>query len=205
MKITYLLIGINIILSIYAWSNPAVFSKWTMNPYLIRTKNQYYRFITSGFIHGSYMHLFFNMLTLYFFGERIEHNFTFIFEKMAPIMYLALYVSAIIVSDLPTFFKRRNDSYYNSVGASGAISAVVFASILFMPLNKLCLYAIICIPGFIFGILYLIYSYYEARRDSQINHDAHLYGALFGIIFCIIVYPHSISIFIEQIRAWRFF
>jgi membrane associated rhomboid family serine protease len=205
MQTTYIFIILNIIASIYAWSNPTIFDKWTMNPYLIHKKRQYYRFITSGFIHANYLHLIFNMLTLYFFGERVEYIFNSIFKGAGSWMYILLYLFAIIASDIPTFFKKKNQSYYNSVGASGGISAIVFASILFMPVAKLCLYAILCIPGFIFAVLYLIYSYYESRRNTQINHEAHFYGALAGILFCVITFPRCIMIFIEQVSQWKFF
>jgi membrane associated rhomboid family serine protease len=115
-------------------------------------------------------------------------------------------LSAIIVSDLTTLKKNKDNPGYNSLGASGAVSAIVFAFILFMPLEDICLYAVLCFPGFILGTVYLIYSYTQAkRRRDFINHDAHLFGALYGVVFCIVLYPDSIQIFIRQISNWKLF
>jgi membrane associated rhomboid family serine protease len=116
-------------------------------------------------------------------------------------LLIALYVLAIIISDLPTLFKHKNNPGYNSLGASGAVSAVIFACILFDPLSP-----IYMIPGFIVGILYVVYSYISAKRSNDgINHDAHLFGGVFGMLFCIVLYPGVIEIFIRQISGWSLF
>jgi membrane associated rhomboid family serine protease len=178
-----------------------------MNPYMITKRSQYYRLVTSGFLHKDHIHLLFNMFSFYFFGEAMEQIFQYIFGSvMGSIYFIALYVSAIIVSDLPTLFKHKDHYAYNSLGASGGVSAVVFAFIIFLPLEDICLYAVLCFPGFILGIAYVAYSYYQGKRaNDNINHDAHLYGALFGLIFCIVVYPEVIGNFIDQIVNWRIF
>ena len=147
------------------------------------------------------------MLTLYFFGGMIEQIFGQLFGASGPLFLIGFYLIGILVSDIPSFLKHRNDPGYNSLGASGGVSSILFAAILFYPLIKISLMFIpIGIPGFIFGGLYLAYSYYESRRGAgNINHDAHLYGALFGILFMIVVYPPVLPSFIEQIAGWRLF
>jgi membrane associated rhomboid family serine protease len=144
------------------------------------------------------------MFSFYFFGTQLEIIFQYIFGEMGTAYFIALYILAIIVSDIPTLFKHQNNHAYNSLGASGGVSAVIFACILFQPLQDICLYAVLCFPGFILGALYLIYSYQSSKRSrDRINHDAHLYGALFGLIFCIVLYPDSIRIFIQQMAEWK--
>lgn len=192
-------------ISLYAMNQRIVLSKFMMNPYMVTNRGQYYRLLTSGLIHADFAHLLFNMFSLYFFGINLEYIFSVIFGSLGPVYFIALYVLGIIVSDLPTLLKHRNNPGYNSLGASGAVSAVIFACILFDPLADLLLY-FIPVKGFIFAAIYLIYSYISSKRSRDgINHDAHLYGALFGILFCIVLYPDSIRIFIEEISAWQLF
>ena len=200
LSLTIILIILTVIASLYAWSNPTVLKNWMMNPYSTDQRREYWRFITSGFIHNDYMHLFFNMFTLYFFGGIVE-------STLGGVLFIILYLVGIIISEVPTFLKNRKNPYYNSLGASGGVSAVVFASILFYPMNPLYLMFIpIGIPGFIFGAIYMFYSYYQAERGGDnINHDAHLYGALFGILFAIIAVPGSLVNFFEQVSQWRLF
>jgi membrane associated rhomboid family serine protease len=203
--ITYIIMGITIAISFLAWKKTELFGKLMMNPYAISHKKQYYRFITSGLIHKDHMHLLLNMFSFYFFGLAIERVFAEIFGDLGGVYYVVLFVAAIVVSDLPTYFKHRNNPGYNSLGASGAVSAVVFAYIIFQPLQLICIYIALCMPGFIMGSLYIAFSYYQGRKaNDNINHDAHLYGALFGLVFCVILYPSCIPQFIEQIKHWEF-
>ncbi|HEY3405331.1 MAG TPA: rhomboid family intramembrane serine protease [Ohtaekwangia sp.] len=203
MPITYILIGITVVISFYAFSRADVLNKLMMNPYSISKRDQYYRFITSGFIHGDHMHLIMNMLSLYFFGPVVEQIFAAVFGDLGTIYFLALYFMAIVVSDLPTFFKHKNNPGYNSLGASGGVAAIIFAFIIFAPLEKICLYFALCMPGFILGTLYVVFSYYQGKKaNDNINHSAHLFGALFGMVFCIVLYPEVLPHFIEQIAAW---
>jgi len=203
MNITYIFIGISVLISWYAFSQPDVSRKFMMNPYLINSRNQYYRFLTSGFIHKDFVHLLWNMISLYFFGSVVEEIFKIIFgASLGGIYFIALYLLGIIISDLPTYFKHRSNPGYNSLGASGGVSSVIFTSIIFLPLNKICIY-FICLPGFILGTIYLIYSYFNGRKSlDNINHDAHLYGALFGLVFSVVMYPPSLKSFFDQILAW---
>ncbi len=205
MTITIAILVITIAVSLYAMRQTSIQYSLTMNPYMITKRGQYYRLITSGFIHGDHMHLIFNMFSFYFFGTQLEQIFQYIFGGLGSVYFILLYVLAIIVSDIPTLIKNQNNHAYNSLGASGAVSAVIFACILFQPLKKIYIYGI-PVTGFIWGAIYLIYSYISAKRSrDRINHDAHLYGALFGLVFCIVLYPNSIRMFIEQMSEWKLF
>ena len=148
------------------------------------------------------MHLFFNMFSLYFFGITIEQIFGVVFGSAGSLYFITLYILGIIVSDIPSFLKHRNNPGYNALGASGGVAAVIFASIIFQPLANIYIY-FVPVPGFILGIGYLIFSWYQGRKaNDNVNHDAHLYGALFGFLFCAILYPPSLPYFVEQIKNW---
>jgi len=206
LYITYVIIAITTLLSIRAFQSSTLLASLIMNPYLTDQKQQYYRFITSGFIHKDYTHLLWNMISFYFFGTAIEQEFSLLFGSAGQFYFVALYLLAIVVSDIPTYLKHRTNPAYNSLGASGGVSAVIFAYIIFEPLSEICLYFAICMPGFILGALYILFSWYQGKKaNDNINHDAHLYGALFGLIFCIIMAPGSIPHFLEQISTWRLF
>lgn len=206
MFITYTIIGFTVLISMLAFNRPAMLMEFMMNPYKIQTQKQYYRFITSGFLHKDPSHLFLNMFSFYFFGSTIETVFGMVWGQSGSIYFIALYLLAIVVSDLPTYYKNKNNPRYNSLGASGGVAAVIFASIVFQPLNDICIFIAFCLPGFILGTAYLIYSYFQGRKaNDNINHDAHLYGALFGFIFCLVLYPPSIGNFIEQVMNWKIF
>lgn len=206
IPITYVIMGITILTSFYSFNRGDVLYRFMMNPYQINNRKQYYRFITSGFIHNDHMHLLMNMFSLYFFGRAVEVVFAARFGAAGNFYFVALYLLAIVVSDIPTFLKHRNNPGYNALGASGGVSAVIFAFIIFRPLDDICLYFALCMPGFILGTAYLIYSYLSGRNSKDnINHDAHLFGALFGLIFCVILYPPSIGEFFQQVSQWRFF
>ncbi len=204
MTITYTLIGITVLVSMYAFNREGILRGFMMNPYMITSRNQYYRFLTSGFIHRDHMHLLFNMFSFYFFGGAIEQVFKVLFGEWGGVYFILLYLAAIVVSDLPTYLKHRNNPGYNSLGASGGVAAVIFAFIILLPLEKICIYIAFCMPGFILGTLYVVFSYYQGRKANDgINHDAHLYGAVFGMIYCIILYPESLPNFIQQVMSWR--
>ena len=176
-----------------------------MNPYSVQQRQQYYRLVTSGFVHKDHVHLLWNMLSFYFFGTAIEEEFYGMFGSAGGLYFIALYVMAIVVSDVSTLFKHKDNPGYNSLGASGGVSAVIFAFIIFEPLADIYVY-FIPLPGFILGILYITFSWYKGRKSNDnINHDAHLYGALFGLVFCVIVAPSSIGNFFEQIKSWKLF
>jgi membrane associated rhomboid family serine protease len=153
------------------------------------------------------MHLFFNAFTFYFFGRAVEEIFVALFPGKGLLFFVLLFLLGVVVSDIPTFLKHRHNPGYNSLGASGGVSAVVFAYILFMPTAKLMLIFLpIPIPGFILGALYLIYSYYQSKNSTDhINHDAHLYGALFGLVYCTILEPRIIPRFFQELSQGSLF
>ncbi|MBB6461354.1 rhomboid family intramembrane serine protease [Flammeovirga kamogawensis] len=207
MNLTIILIAINVGISYYAWQNPNILDKLMMQPYMVQKKNEWYRFITSAFVHGSWMHLLFNMFTLYFFGRNIEMWFLYLLKDpiLASVAYFSLFIIGAIVADIPTYLKQRNNINYRSLGASGGVSSIIFASIIYSPVNDICLYGILCFPGFIWGAIYLIYTQYQTKNlDSNINHSAHLYGAIFGIVYAIAIEPSAFSNFVNQVLSWRF-
>lgn len=125
-------------------------------------------------------------------------------KSMGLAAFLLFYIGAIIISDLPTYFKHKENYQYRALGASGGVAAAVFASIIIMPLSDICLFGLICLPGFVLGLLFLIYTMVQAKKGNDgINHDAHLYGALFGIAFILIISPQSGIHFLEQIKSFR--
>ena len=183
--ITLALIAVNVIVSLIAMNNQDVLSKTIMWPYGVKKYNQFYRFVTSGFIHADYMHLFFNMFTLFFFGKAVELYFSH-YGLGGNIAYLLLYFLGLIMSDLPTYFKQKDNYNYHCLGASGAVSAVVFAAIVFNPWSSIYLFGAIKLSAFVYAVLFIFYCIYMSKRNSDnINHDAHLWGALFGLGFTI--------------------
>ena len=181
--LTFILIALNVIYSIIGFSNSTLVNKTIMWPYGVKRQQQYYRFISSGFLHADWMHLFFNMFTLYFFGRNIE----IIFKNYGlggNAAYLALYIGGLVIADLPSYFKHRDDPNYRSLGASGAVSAVVIATIVFSPWSSIYLYGAFKISAALYAILFIVYCVYMGKQNrDNINHDAHLWGALFGMIF----------------------
>lgn len=199
--ITLLLIAVNVIYSIIGFSNTELLSKTIGWPYYTKHENQYYRFITSGFLHADWMHLIFNMFTLYFFGTNLEILLN-VFNLGGNIAYLALYFLGMIVADIPSYIKHKDDYNYRSLGASGAVSAVVFAVIVFSPWSSIYLYGAIKISAAIYAVLYIVYCVYAGKQNNDnVNHDAHLWGSLFGLVFTIAllismkpdIFPHIVD------------
>ncbi len=188
MSITVIIIIITVIISIAGFRSQKVIDDLIFYPPAVIEQKQYYRFITCGFIHADIAHLFFNMYAFYLFGSIAEGIFSAIFGVNGRILYIVMYVAALVVCLIPSFQKNRTNPNYRSLGASGAVSAVVFAYILFDPLQGIGLIFIpVFIPGFLFGIIYLIVSYFlDKKGNSSINHSAHIWGALFGVIFLIV-------------------
>lgn len=204
--VTLILIVVTVAASVYAWSKPEIQQKWMFNPFVVHNARQYYRFLSSGFIHSNSMHLLFNMIALFFFGGVIERIYENTFGGIGIVLYLITYLAGIIVSNIKTYLKYKDSSYYNSLGASGGVASILFASILYRPTASICLYFAICIPAFILGAIYLIYSYYSGKRMSDnVNHDAHLFGSLFGIVFTILLRPTVLIEFFERIKNFNLY
>lgn len=191
MSITVVIIAITCIVSFMAFSNQKLMDDLIFYPPAITNQKQWYRFFTCGFIHADIPHLAFNMYSYYMFGEAIEEAFEVLFGiVLGKILYLFLYLSSLAVCLLPTYLRNKTNYYYKSLGASGAVSAIVFAFIFLQPLAGISL-IFIPIPGgfpaFVFGFVYLGITYYlDKRGNSSINHSAHFWGALYGILFLIV-------------------
>lgn len=196
--ITYLIIGITVIVSFLAFHNVLLMEKLQYNPAQVFHRKQYYRLFSHAFIHVGWTHLIVNMFVLYFFGQNIESYFSYFFGNRADFYFVMLYIGGILFSNIWSLIKYRNDYFYNAVGASGAVSAVLFTFIFLNPWEVLYLFAIIPIPGIVFGAAYLIYSYHMVKRKTDnIAHDAHFLGAVFGLLFPIILKPGLFTRFIE--------
>jgi membrane associated rhomboid family serine protease len=187
-----------IITSLYAFYDHSLYGKFMLHPYSVSKGQNIYTLITSGLVHADWMHLFFNMFTFYAFAFTLE-------SLMGSWQFGLLYFLGLILSDLPTVFKHKDHFNYNSLGASGAISAVLFSYILFNPMSKIYIMFIpIGIPAVVFGILYLVYCAYASRNSrDHINHDAHFFGALTGLIFTIIFVPGILQNFITMLTGGR--
>ena len=194
MSITLIIIIITAIVSIFAFRSQKVMDDLIFYPAAITERSQLYRFVTYGFIHADIWHLIFNMYAFYLFGGACENFFIDIFGNYGKIFYLLMYFLALIVCVIPDFNKHKANAGYKSLGASGAVSAVVFAYIMFQPLQGIGLLFIpIFIPGFLFGILFLVISYFLGKKEgSRINHSAHIWGAIFGVVF-LIIFSHFFS------------
>jgi membrane associated rhomboid family serine protease len=202
-SITLIIIVLTCAISITGFYNSKIIDDLIFWPPAISNQRQYYRFVTCGLIHADYMHLAFNMFTLYIFGRIMEVSYI---EELGLQRYnfFVLYTGALIASLLPTYFKHRNDSMYRSLGASGAVCAVLFAFILLRPWATIYVF-VVPIPAIVYAGLFLFYSMYMSRRGGGfINHDAHFWGALFGILFTVAVRPHVINIFLNELSNPHF-
>lgn len=193
---TIIIIAITVVISFICFSNRGLKSQLIFYPPAIKS-GQLYRFITHGFIHADMNHLLFNMFTLYFFGTAIEDLYK---PYLGGFGFVAFYLLAIVVAILPSYLKHINDSNYASLGASGAVSAVLFAYILLAPWNMLYFFGAVPIPAIVFAVGYVAYSIYSQKRaKDNINHSAHLWGAAFGIAATIALKPQVVNYFIEKL------
>jgi membrane associated rhomboid family serine protease len=202
--VTIIIVIATVIISFLAFQNPVLMSRYDFSPYRIAERKEYFRFLSHAFLHADWIHLAINMIVLFSFGIYVEREFRFLENAgnihSGLISFIFLYFSAVIISGLTTFIKKRKDPYYVAVGASGAVSAILFTSIFFSPLEKILLYGVLPMPGIVFGILYLGYSSYMGKKDKDhINHDAHLWGAIYGIIYPLFLDPSLINQFIHQL------
>ncbi len=188
LSITIIILLLTCVISFTAFSNEKLTQDLIFYPTAITNRNQWYRFITCGFIHADFMHLAFNMYTFYLFGEMVENAFKEIFPESGKILYAIAYIAALVVCLLPTYLQHKNNYHYRSLGASGAVSAVIFMGIFLNPTMGMGIFPIpFHIPAFIFGPIYLLISAYLAKKGrGNINHSAHIWGALFGIVYLII-------------------
>ncbi|WP_342646179.1 rhomboid family intramembrane serine protease [Mucilaginibacter sp. CSA2-8R] len=188
------LFALNIILSLMAFYNEKMYGEFMLHPYSVARGQKLWTVITSGFIHRDWSHLLFNMLSFYFFAFQLE-------AILGHWQFALLYMASLVLSDLPSVSKHKEDYWYYSLGASGAISAVVFSFILFNPMARMIIFPLpIPIPALLYGVVYLVYCAYASKqsRDS-INHDAHFFGAISGVMITILLNHDVIKIFINQL------
>ncbi len=199
IPVTIGIIAANVIFSLIGFSSHDFVNKTIMWPYGVKRNNQYYRFISSGFLHADWMHLIFNMFTLFFFGAAIETIF-FAYGLGGRVSYLLLYFFGLIISDIPSYIKHKDDSNYRSLGASGAVSAILFAAIIFDPWSSVYLYGALKVSALLFAVLYIVYCIYMGKNGGDnVNHDAHLWGSLFGLAFSLILISTLQPALFEQI------
>ncbi len=201
MGLNIIIVAFTVIISIMAFGNVELFNNLKFNAWLVKHKKQGYRFLSHALIHGGWLHLIINMYVLFSFGRIVETAFVGLFGYKGFLYYGLLYIGGVLFSTLYDFGKHKDNPYYNAVGASGAVSAVVFASILVHPSMSLFVFPIpFALPSWVFGILYLGYSAYMGKKSvDNIGHNAHFWGSVFGIIYTIILVPGVIGNFIENV------
>lgn len=193
--LTIILVVITVLTSLAGFNDERLINRLILWPSRMRSPGESHRLLSSGFIHADGAHLFFNMFTLFFIGSSVETAYEY---RASWLLYLVLYLAGIVVASLPSFLKNRENSYYRSLGASGGVAAVLFASVYFSPWASIYIY-FVKLPSILFAVLYLAYSVYMSRRGGDnVNHNAHFWGAIFGFLFTLAVDPdHGRQFFAE--------
>ena len=200
MFVTLLIIAVTCVVSFAAFSDRRLFDALILWPPAVR-RGQYYRLLSYGLIHADGAHLFFNMFTLYFFGAAMAGLYQ---RLLGPFGFVIFYAGALLVSILPAYLRHRDDSGYRSLGASGAVSAVLFAFILVQPWATIVVF-VLPVPAIVYAVLYLGYTYYmDRQRSDRINHSAHLWGALYGVVATALIAPRVLPWFLSQLMQPRF-
>ena len=204
MFVLYIIIGITVLISIWAFNRRDIFDKLRFSPYSIYHYKEGWRFFTYALLHADWVHLFINMFVLYSFGDVVIAYLSYFFGIKGVFYFILLYVGGVLFSVLVDFGRHKENAYYTAVGASGAVSAIVFASIIVYPTGSVFLFLIpIPIPSAIFGILYLIYSAYMAKRGrDNIGHNAHFFFFFFGITFMIVTRRQVALDFVQKIANY---
>lgn len=197
---TIILIAITVAVSYAAFKSPRLMDQLQFNASKIFHKKEYHRLITHAFVHANWEHLFVNMIVLFSFGRAIEKYFQDNFGNKHILYFFLLYFGGILVSNLYALYKYRNNYFYNAVGASGAVAAVLFAAIFFDPWNMIYFFGILPIPGIVFAILYLVYSYQMSNKQKDnVAHDAHFLGALYGFVFPVLLNYRLFELFLDKL------
>lgn len=201
MLITLLIIAVTCIVSFIAFNNARLMEDLILWPPAIEKKKEYHRLVTYGFIHADFYHLLFNMITLFFFGRAMEPRYAMYLGSMG---FLLFYIGGLVVSILPTYLANRHNARYRSLGASGAVSAVLFAFILVAPWARIGVF-FVPMPAIVYAVLYVAYSIWMDRHgQDNVNHSAHLWGAAYGVAFTLIIKPDLVSHFLSELAQPRF-
>ncbi|MCP4437641.1 MAG: rhomboid family intramembrane serine protease [Aureispira sp.] len=201
--ITSILVVATVFVSYRAFNDQTLYWRMMFTPSRIQQHGEWYRFLSAGLIHANWMHLIFNAFVLFEFGKTVEILYRMYFGSLGMILYLALYVLGLVAASTYTFFKHRYHDGYHALGASGAVSGIVFAFILFIPTAELTLIFLpfVKIPAIIMGIGYLLYSSYMSKNGTDnIGHDAHFWGSVWGFVFTGLLKPLLFLEFIAQIK-----
>ncbi len=203
--ITYFIIGITVLISVTAFGNTEMRNKMMFNAYMINHRKEWWRFFSHGLIHADFIHLGFNMYALWMFGKSLENAFSYdeIYGAKGPYFFILLYAGGLIMSSLFSYEKNKNNIHYNSLGASGAVSAVIFSFIILAPTARLgFMFIPVPIPAYLFGIIILGIEHYLSKRgNTGIAHDAHFWGAIFGAVFTVALKPSLAIDFIHKITG----
>ena len=201
--ITIIIIVVTAAVSVICFSQAGLFETLKFSAYDVWHRRQWHQLLTYGLVHGGWGHLLFNMITLYCFGRIVEQYFGAVFGDKGPVLYVVFYVTALIVSTIGDLIKFRDNPSYSAVGASGAVSAILFAAILFEPRMGIYIYLIpIPVPAYIFAPLYLVYCIIMARKNvDNIGHSAHFWGAVYGLLFPLLLRPDIFTHFLNQLHG----
>lgn len=201
MLITLLIIAITCIVSFMAFNNSRLMNDLILWPPAITRQREYHRLVTYGVVHADAMHLLFNMVTLFFFGRAMESFFA---ARLGTLGFALFYIGGLVVSILPTYLKNRANPNYRSLGASGAVSAVLFSFVLLAPWSRI-IVLVIPMPAIVYAVLYTGYSIYMDRSgQGNVNHSAHLWGAAYGVLFTLLVDPRVLGHFLNALMQPTF-
>jgi membrane associated rhomboid family serine protease len=199
--ITLGLIVVTSLVSYFAFSNPRLMNALILWPPAVTRGHQWHRLLSYGVVHADFAHLLFNMITLYFFGSVMERVYA---PYIGPFGYLLFYLGGLLVAILPSYIRHRNDADYRSLGASGAVSAVLFGYILIEPWSLLLVF-FVPVPAIVFAVLYVGYTIWMERRGTdRINHTAHLWGAVYGVVFTLLLEPRIAGLFLQRLLSPSF-
>jgi membrane associated rhomboid family serine protease len=197
---TLAIIAFTVVISLLGLQDQRVFQQLVFEPYTIHARKDWFRFVTHAFLHAHIPHLVINMFVLYSFGRVLERSFSTVLGMNGSLPFVLLYLGGVVFAALPSYKRHLYDPGYRAVGASGAVSAVLFATILLFPMEELYIFGVFPIKGILFGPLYLAYEYYlDKKGNDNVAHDAHFYGALFGLGFMTILKPSLWIQLLQQI------